>query len=90
MDVFLQKHKKTHTMKSKVIRILFASILVINLSCTTDDLESQDFNSAEKKKLNDTESINETANPKIIDSLKISYNLKMTEPDGDPLNTKIK
>ena len=77
-------------MKSKVIRILFASILMMNLSCTTDDLESQDFNSTEKKKLNDESSKDETANSKTIDSLKISYNLKMAEPDGDPLNPKIK
>ena len=77
-------------MKSKVIRILFASILMMNLSCTTDDLESQDFNSTEKKKLNDENIKDETVNSKTIDSLKISYNLQMSAPDGDPLNPKIK
>ncbi len=77
-------------MKSKVIRILFASILMMNLSCTTDDLDNQDFNSTEKKKLNDQISKDETVNSKTVDSLKISYNLQMSAPDGDPLNPKIK
>ncbi|MDR6763770.1 hypothetical protein J2Y38_003994 [Flavobacterium sp. 2755] len=76
-------------MKSKVIRILFASVLMMNLSCTTDDLDNQDFNSTEKKKLND-QSKDETINSKTVDSLKISYNLQMSAPDGDPLNPKIK
>ncbi|SEO69237.1 hypothetical protein SAMN05444671_4186 [Flavobacterium sp. CF108] len=77
-------------MKSKVIRILFASVLMMNLSCTTDDLDNQDFNSTEKKKLNDQISKDETVNSKTVDSLKISYNLQMSAPDGDPLNPKIK
>ncbi|CAC9974329.1 hypothetical protein DBB36_23365 [Flavobacterium sp. WLB] len=77
-------------MKSKVIRILFASILMMNLSCTTDDLDNQDFNSSEKKKLNNQISKDETVNSKTIDSLKISYNLQVSAPDGDPLNPKIK
>lgn len=77
-------------MKSKVIRILFASVLMMNLSCTTDDLDNQDFNSTEKKKLNDQISKDETVNSKTVDSLKISYNLQMSSPDGDPLNPKIK
>ncbi|WP_291148108.1 hypothetical protein [Flavobacterium sp. UBA7680] len=77
-------------MKSKVIRILFASVLMMNLSCTTDDLDNQDFNSTEKKKLNDQISKDETVNSKTVDSLKISYNLQLSAPDGDPLNPKIK
>lgn len=78
-------------MKSKVIRILFASILVMNLSCTTDDLENQDFNSNEKKNINeDQNSLPKTVNSKITDTLKVSVNLRMAEPDGDPLNPKIK
>ncbi|KRD08860.1 hypothetical protein ASE21_13480 [Flavobacterium sp. Root901] len=78
-------------MKSKVIRILFASILVMNLSCTTDDLENQDFNSNEKKNINeDQNSLSKAVNSKITDTLKVSVNLRMAEPDGDPLNPKIK
>ncbi|MCD9576326.1 hypothetical protein [Flavobacterium soyae] len=78
-------------MKSKVIRILFATALVMNLSCTADDLDNQDFNSTEKKKLSESESsIDEAANSKTIDSLMVSHNLQMSAPDGDPLNPKIK
>ncbi|WP_139260546.1 hypothetical protein [Flavobacterium defluvii] len=78
-------------MKSKVIRIVFAAILLMNLSCTTDDFENEELNAAAKnvEKVNLSEK-SQAAASKIIDSLKVNVNLKLAEPDGDPLNPKVK
>lgn len=68
--------------------MIFAIALLLN-SCTTDEFDTQEINTTNKKKtLIVPDDIKGEVNSTVIDSSGVNYKTLDIDPDGDPFNPK--
>jgi hypothetical protein len=88
LGVFLQKKIK-NVMKNKMIIMIFAVVLMLNISCTDDGYDNQEIKAIGQKNIKLIPSNAMEANDlMVIDSLDNNYNLQLVEPNGEPSNPK--